>query len=108
MIKSIISVCAVLLLAACGGADAIADLPKHTVQTTSLSDGFRVQINVQTLISNSDCISLIERYRDQAGPNGQVNVHMPSNIPALERSMVPRCVDNLDEDGVFFNDHFFE
>jgi hypothetical protein len=60
---------------------------------------------VRTDISRADCEALIDEYRSIAGPTGQVAVRKPS--PKLEGQVLPWCVENKDEQGIFYNDDFF-
>ena len=82
------------------------NLPPHTVETSELSaKDQRVQINVSTPLSDSECEALISRYLYTAGPGGQVSVHTPS--AALNGQIAPFCVENLDGKGVVFNRSLF-
>jgi hypothetical protein len=92
---------------ACGGASK-ADLPAHEVASdTSLApkDGRRIEIHVTNPdLTKAECEALIEAYRGDAGPEGQVSVHKPDKRGDLQ----PWGVDNMDDQGVTFNDFFFQ
>jgi len=86
-------------LAACGSGT-----PDHTIEETPLVEGKRIQIDVAKDITREECIALILENREKANPNGQVSVHKFNK--ALGR-LSPWCVDNLDGEGVKFNDFGF-
>jgi len=93
-----------LLASACS--DPRADLPSHTTEISSLEPkaGKRVQVNVVSDISREECLALIEAYRGEGAPDGQVSVHKPSTLPVLRGHSVPWCVENFDGKGIYFND----
>lgn len=96
-------VMALLLISACSSGP---PLPDHTVTREPLYDNnARVTVKVRSDISRAECEALIDEYRSIAGPTGQVAVRKPSS--KLEGRMLAWCVENQDEPGVFFNDHFF-
>lgn len=78
-------------------------LPEHSALMSSLEpkSGNRVEIRVNTDISEADCINLIKHYRPKGSPDGQVSVHKPSKV--LKGRLAPWCVDNFDGTGIFFN-----
>ena len=81
-------------------------LPDHSVDREPLYDNnARVTVRVRGDISRAECEALIDEYRSIAGPTGQVAVRKPS--PKLEDRMLPWCVENKDEPGIFYNDHSF-
>lgn len=83
------------------------ELPEHSVEMSSLApkSGSRVQVSVRSEISEADCSNLIERYRSDGSPDGQVSVHMPSAL--LNGTMAPWCVENFDGSGIKFNRTMF-
>ena len=95
------------LLPACNSETSKPNLPQHTVgSNTSLApkDGRRITIHVSnTDLTKDECRTLISAYRDDAGPEGQVAVRKPDKRGDLQ----PWCVDNMDGQGVSFNDYFF-
>ncbi len=97
---------AYLALCACGSGGP--PLPQHSVSTDSLEPraGERVQIDVTKDISKEQCEALLDRYREKAEPGGQVSVRKPSD--KLGGQSLPWCVDNLEGEGVTYNDMFFE
>ena len=86
------------------------DLPNHRVASnTSLApkDGKRIEIHVNDpQLSKEDCIKLVEHYRKAAGSQGQVSVRKPSKL--MGGTMQPWAVDNMDGNGITFNDYYFE
>ncbi len=82
-------------------------LPDHTIETSSLAprDGMRVQVNTNIVLTDAECETLIAEYSDQAEPDGQVSVHMPS--AAFDNQILPFCVDNFEGEGVTFNRTMF-
>lgn len=86
-------------LAACGDG-----LPEHTVEMSRLVEGQRVQVEAAGDITRDECISLIEKYRADAEPNGQVGVHKFNET--LGR-VSPWCVENFDGRGIQFNEFGF-
>jgi len=94
----------IFALAACGEAP---ELPEHTVEETSLAprQGQRVQVNVSADISRAECEQLINRYRSDGAPDGQVGVNKPS--AKLGGSLAPWCIENFEGDGITFNDSLF-
>ncbi len=86
-----------------------ADLPPHTVASdTDISVGGmqrrRVEIHVtDSSMSREDARRLIEAYRPRAGEGGQVSVRKPDPYGSLQ----PWAVDNMEGDGVEFNDALF-
>jgi len=97
-----LSISGLTLLIGCG-----ASLPDHTVEKSSLGgNATRVQVNTNdAALSKEDCEKLITEYRDDAGEGGQVSVHKPS--AALQNTLQPFCVDNMEGEGTFFNEFFF-
>jgi len=85
------------------------ELPEHTIiENTSLApkDGSRISIQVDDEnLTKEQCRNIINKYRVNAGPEGQVAVNKPS--AKLMGEIVPWCVDNMDGKGIFFNDHLF-
>ncbi len=83
-------------------------LPEHIVKKTSLapSQGLRVQIDAMDDITKNQCISLIDAYRNDGAPEGQVSVHKASKT--MGGKMLPWCVENFDGEGIQFNDLFFQ
>jgi hypothetical protein len=85
-------------------------LPPHTVTSTNNNpsqNGDRVQVNTTNpQLSHEDCVKLANRYRPNRGTFyvGQVSVHKPDRRGELR----PFCVDNLDGNGVIFNDDLFK
>lgn len=68
--------------------------------------GNRIEIDVLNPgLTKAECSTLINKYLEQAGPNGQVGIHKPA--PKLRNKLVPFCVNNLDGAGTFFNDYYF-
>ena len=82
-------------------------LPEHSVERSSLApkDGKRVQVEVATDISKDQCSALIERYRAEGAPDGQISVRKPSK--KLKGMAAPWCVENFDNSNVVFNDSLF-
>jgi hypothetical protein len=80
-------------------------LPKHTVASDSLLvNGRRIEIHVSnTDLSRADCMALVGAYRDRAQSSGQVSIYQPDRQGVLKIW----CVDNLDGQGVVFNDALF-
>lgn len=97
------------LTSACSdkSAEPPADLPIHTSETSSLEPrtGKRVTLTVTNDISRDGCRALIEAYRREGAPDGQVGVHKPS--AALGGQSLPWCVENYDGEGIRFNDELF-
>ena len=99
------------LLSACGHETSNANLPEHEV-ASNVSIGYagnmdrrRIEIHVSNRSLTKDgCGALIERYRAEAGTEGQVSVRKPDS----RGEMAPWCVDNMDDRGITFNDYFFE
>lgn len=90
----------------CAGCSSGPPLPEHTVDREALYDNnARVTVRVSTDISQAECEALIDEYRSIAGPTGQVAVRKPS--AKLEGQVVPWCVENLDEPGIFYHDYSF-
>lgn len=86
----------------------MADLPPHKIaaKTSLPSGGKRIQINVENkYLSKEECVALINAYRNEAEPRGQVSVHKPS--AKLENTMNPWCVDNMKGQGISFNEFLF-
>jgi len=85
------------------------ELPKHTIiENTSLApkDGRRIIIRVYDAnLTKDQCRDLINKYRINAGSEGQVTVNKPS--AKLMGEILPWCVDNMDGKGIFFNDDLF-
>jgi len=84
-------------------------LPPHTVTTTTFKsigltgEGGRVRVeSLDPQLSRDDCIKLATKYKPT---DGQVSVHKPSLKFKIE--VLPFCVDNLDGQGVIFNDGLF-
>ncbi|EKF17859.1 hypothetical protein [Nitratireductor pacificus] len=96
-----------LILLACSEAQEN-KLPEHTVDVSSLAPktGKRIQISVSAKIARSQCSDLIEHYRSEGKPDGQISVHMPS--AKLGGQVLPWCLENFDGGGVQFNDYFFQ
>jgi hypothetical protein len=86
-------------LAACGDR-----LPEHNVEASRLLEGQRVHVDAPGDITRDECISLIDKYRSDAEPNGQVSVHKFNK--ALGH-LSPWCVENFDGTGVQFNEFGF-
>jgi hypothetical protein len=82
-------------------------LPEHSVERSSLApkEGERVQIKVTRDISKDECSALIERYRAEGAPDGQISVRKPSK--KLKGMAAPWCVENFDNSSVVFNDSLF-
>ena len=84
------------------------NLPQHTIESnTSLApkDGRRIEIHVRnTNLTKDECRLLINAYKQEAGPIGQVSVRKPNKNGEL----LPWCVDNIDDKGTTFNDFHFE
>ena len=82
-------------------------LPQHEVASNEAllpKDGRRVVIHANSnLITKEECASLIDAYREQAAPDGQVSVRKSDK----DGNMQPWCVENVDGRGVFFNDYYF-
>ena len=82
-------------------------LPPHTMASdTPLGpqNRRRIEIHVNDAnLSKEDCRTLIGAYRNQAGSRGQVSVRKPDKHGRLQ----PWGVDNMDGEGVFFNDNLF-
>ena len=83
-------------------------LPEHAVTDRSpLPNGTRVQIDVSDAnLSQDECSALIEAYRSEGLPEGQVSVHKPSTIEALGGAVMPFCIENFDGEGVVFDTTF--
>lgn len=94
----------IFALSACSEAP---KLPEHAVEKTSLAprQGQRVQVNVGADISRAECEELINNYRSDGAPDGQVGVHKPSS--KLGGRLLPWCVENFEGDGITFNDSLF-
>jgi len=99
---------AILSAAICAalGSALAQSIPEHTIAEKSvLSNGLRIQINVDDAeLSREQCTTLIEAYRDNARPEGQVSVHKPSKL--LVGQVLPYCVENFDGSGINFNTGF--
>ena len=67
--------------------------------------GKRIQINVLTDISSDDCTHLVQRYRSEGEPDGQISVRKPSK--AADGQLFPWCVENFDGRGLQFNEGLF-
>ena len=82
-------------------------LPEHSVERSSLApkEGERVQVEVTRDISKNECSALIERYREEGSPEGQVSVRKPSKM--LKGRSTPWCIENFDGKGIVFNDGLF-
>lgn len=83
-------------------------LPPHQIAHYSKlsSGGSKIHIHSDNpLLSERDCINLVEEYREKASSGGQVAVHKPSL--KLDGTMNPWCVDNMDGRGIFFNSALF-
>lgn len=103
-----------VLLIACGGNGIDASqLPKHTIQESSLgAKGLRIQINVHdSFLPKADCENLINYYKSRAEPSGQVSIRGPSAklqklFPDDPKSKEPQvwAYDNLDGTGIHYND----
>lgn len=97
------------LTSACGDSSVSppAELPTHTSETSSLAPrtGKRVALTVTNDISRDECRALINAYRREGAPDGQVVVHKPS--AALGGQSLPWCVENYDGEGIRFNDELF-
>ena len=66
-----------------------------------------IQINVNDAnLSKAQCSSLIEAYRKNALPEGQVSVHKPSTVKGLDGAILPYCIDNFDGEGITFDTTF--
>lgn len=78
-------------------------LPAHQVASNSaIYNGRRIEIHVQDSgLSENECRELIDNYRPQAAPNGQVSVRKPNE--SFGGGLWPWCVDNFDGRGVTFN-----
>lgn len=78
-------------------------LPQHTMAKNSplaLHRGRRIEIHVaDPYLTKEQCVALINAYRSQAGPGGQVSVRKPDKYG----DMSPWCVDNLDGTPIVFN-----
>jgi hypothetical protein len=82
-------------------------LPEHSIERSSLApkEGERVQVEVTRDITKDECSALIERYRSEGAPEGQVSVRKPSKM--LKGRPSPWCVENFDGKGIVFNDGLF-
>lgn len=98
-----VNLAGLLLLTACGE-----PLPEHVVEKSSLGPrmGDRVQINVVGEATKAQCLALIEEYRSDGAPDGQVVVTKRS--AKLNYRKAPWCIENFDGAGVNFNDFYFE
>jgi hypothetical protein len=85
-------------------------LPRHEVASnTSLApkQGRRIEIHsADANLTHEQCRALIEHYRDQGAPDGQVSVHKPSKL--LKGELAPWCVENFEGEGIEFNESLFE
>lgn len=90
------------VLTACG--DDATGFPGHTVEMSRSVEGQRVQVEASGDITRDECISLIEKYRADAEPNGQVSVQKFNKTLGY---VAPWCVENFDGRGVQFNDFGF-
>lgn len=78
---------------------------EHTVKMNAplpREMGNRIEIHVASA-TKAEARELIEKYRLQAQPSGQVSVRKPCSMGYL----MPFAVDNLDGQGVTFNDEWF-
>ena len=72
----------------------------ENVSLRPLMDGRRIMLTVHHNLSVSQCLSILDAYLKQAGPEGQVSVRRPDSDGYIE----PFCVKNLDEDDVIIWD----
>jgi len=92
-----------------GRADGVTVPPHEVVSNTSLApkQGRRIEIHsTDPKLTRDECRALIERYRDQGGPDGQVSVHKPSSL--LKGHLAPWCLENFEGKGIEFNNSLFE
>ncbi|MBK7920026.1 MAG: hypothetical protein IPJ94_27975 [Chloroflexi bacterium] len=91
-----------------GGNELDGRLPTHTVASnTSLSpkDGRRIEIHVSDINPTKDeCEQLINAYKNEAGSRAKYQYCKPNKSGELR----PWCVDNMDGNGISFNDFHFE
>lgn len=84
-------------------------LPTHRVASnTDLRPklGRRIAIHVRNPdLTREECRTLVAAYRSEAAPDGQVTVHKPHR--AMDNDVMPWCVENFDDRGVWFNDILF-
>ncbi len=98
------------LLSACAQETSKANLPEHrVVSNTDISTANmkrrRIEIHVRNPnLTKDECRALINAYKNEAGPEGQVSVRKPDN----EGQLLPWCVDNMDGRSIIFNDFYFD
>lgn len=81
--------------------------PHVIASNTSLApkNGRRIEIRVSDAkLTKEQCTDLINAYKAQAGPEGQVSVRKPSK----DGNLYPWCVDNCDGTPIMFNDMYFQ
>lgn len=84
-------------------------LPPHTISESSLGSGKRIQVDSNDpQLSRDDCLKLANNYAPSAGQGGQVFVQKPNPKSPYNGKLLPFCVDNLDGQGVTFNDFYFQ
>src|SRR5436190_23041567 len=83
-------------------------LAPHTVSSSSLVNGNRVQIDTQNPgLTHEACSALIDHYLEEAGQKGQVVVQKPGG-KVWKGALLPCCVNHRDSKGTCFNDYYFK
>jgi hypothetical protein len=87
-----------------------AGLPAHTVSQSPLSgNSNRVQVTSNDpQLTREQCSDLARNYAPSARPGGQVVVQKPNPNPPWNGKMLPFCVDNMEGEGLTFNDVYFQ
>lgn len=86
----------------------IAGLPAHRLREQDVFDSKRIQLDAQDDISRDECRAIAAHYLDAAGVNGKVVVQKPNPKSPWNGKRAPYCADNLDGQGTFFNDEYFD
>ena len=86
----------------------ISGLPAHRLREQDVFDSKRVQLDAKDDISRDECRALAAHYLDAAGANGKVVVQKPNPKSPWNGKRAPYCANNLDGQGTFFNDEYFD
>ena len=86
----------------------ISGLPAHRLREQDVFDSKRVQLDAKDDISRDECRALAAHYLDAAGANGKVVVQKPNPQSPWNGKRAPYCANNLDGQGTFFNDEYFD
>ncbi len=86
----------------------ISGLPAHRLREQDVFDSKRVQLDAKDNISRDECRAIAAHYLDAAGANGKVVVQKPNPRSPWNGKRAPFCANNLDGQGTFFNDEYFD